>query len=91
MAVVLFPVSIDVPALPPAALDGLARLGVTSVSLVGDDETAGLVFEGWAFDSARAHEAAGAVTGTPDGARTLRPLAHIAVSSGAVDDQRRKS
>jgi hypothetical protein len=90
MALVLFPVSSEVPALPSAALGALARLGVTSVSLVGDDETVGLVLEGWAFDPAQAHEAASAVTGTPDGARTLRPLAHMAVSSGAVDDQRRK-
>jgi hypothetical protein len=91
MAVVLFPVWNEVPALQPAALRALARLGVTSVSLVGDDETAGLVLEGWAFDPARAHEAASAVTGTPDGARTLRPLAHMAVSSGAGDDRRRKA
>jgi hypothetical protein len=91
MAVVLFPVWNEVSALQPAALRALARLGVTSVSLVGDDDTTGLVFEGWAFDPARADEAASAVTGTPDGARTLRPLAHMAVSSGAVYDQRRKS
>jgi hypothetical protein len=90
MAVVLFPVWNEVPALEPAALRALARLGVTSVSLVGDDETAGLVFEGWAFDPARAHQAAGAVTGTPDGVRTLRPLAHLALSSGAGDDGRRR-
>ena len=91
MAVVLFPVSNEVPALQPAALDALARLGVTSVSLVRDEETAGLVLEGWAFDPARAHEAAGAVTGTCDGARTLRPLVQMAVSSAAVNDQGRKS
>ena len=90
-AVVLFPVSNEVPALPPAALHALARLGVTSVSLVRDDETAGLVLEGWAFDPARAHEAASAVTGTCDEARTLRPLVQMTVSSAAVNDQRRKS
>ncbi len=90
MAVVLFPVSNEVPALPPAALHALARLGVTSVSLVRDDETAGLVLEGWAFDPARAHEAASAVTGTCHEARTLRPLVQMTVSS-AVNDQRRKS
>jgi hypothetical protein len=91
MAVVLFPVSSEVPALQPAALDAFARLGVTSVSLVRDEETAGLVLEGWAFDPARAHEAAGAVTGTGDGARTLRPLVQMAVSAATVNDQGRKS
>ena len=91
MAVVLFPVSSEVPALPSAALGALARLGVTSVSLVRDDETAGLVLEGWAFDPARAHEAASAVTSTCDEARTLRPLVQMTVSSAAVNDQRRKS
>jgi hypothetical protein len=45
LAVVLFPVSNEAVALQPAALDALARLGVTSVSLVRDDETAGLVLE----------------------------------------------
>lgn len=91
MAVVLFPVSNEVPALRPAALDALARLGVTSVSLVRDDETAGLVLEGWAFDPARAQEAASAVTGTCDEARTLQPLVQMAVSSTAVDNRGRKS
>lgn len=91
MAVVLFPVSNEVVALQPAALDALARLGVTSVSLVRDDETAGLVLEGWAFDPARAREAASAVTGTCGEARTLQPLVQMAVSSAEVDNQARKS
>lgn len=91
MAVVLFPISNDVPALQPAALDVLARLGVTSVSLVRDEETAGLVLEGWAFDPARAHEAASALTGACDEARTLQPLAQMAVSSAAAHNQERSS
>ncbi len=90
MTVVLFPVWNEVPALSAAAIHALARLGVTSVSLVGDDETAGLVLEGWAFDPARAHEAASAVTGTCVEARTLQPLMQMTVSSAAVNDQRRK-
>ncbi len=80
MAVVLFPISTEVPALQPATLDALARLGVTSVSLVRDEETAGLVLEGWAFDPARAGEAARVVTGHCDGMRTLQPLVQMAVS-----------
>ena len=91
MAVVLFPVSNGAVALQPAALDALARPGVTSVSLVRDDETAGLVFEGWAFDPVRAHEAASAVTGACDEARTLQPVLQMAVSSAAIDNRGRKS
>jgi hypothetical protein len=91
MAVVLFPVSNEVPMLRPAALDALARLGVTSVAFVRDHETAGLVLEGWAFDPARAHEAASAVTGGCDEARTLQPLVQMAVSSAEVDNQGRKT
>lgn len=91
MAVVLFPISNEVPALQPATLDTLARLGVTSVSLLRDEETAGLVLEGWAFDPARAHEAASAVTGTCDEVRTLQPLVQMAVSSTAINNRGRKA
>jgi hypothetical protein len=91
MAVVLFPISSEVPALRPAALDALARLGVTSVALVRDEETAGLVLEGWAFDPGRANEAASAVTSRCNEARTLQPLVQMAVSAAEVDNQRRKS
>jgi hypothetical protein len=81
MVLVLFPVSEQEPALPPAALAALARLGVTSVSLLRDEETAGLVLEGWAFDAARAEEAAHAVAGGRSGIRTLGPLMQMAVSA----------
>ncbi|MDQ3646341.1 MAG: hypothetical protein M3345_05320 [Actinomycetota bacterium] len=91
LAVVLFPVSKEVVALQPTALEALARLGVTSVSLVRDAETAGLVLEGWAFDPARAHEAATSVTGSCDEARALQPVVQMAVSSAAIDNRGRKS
>ena len=55
MVVVLFPVSDDEPSLQPAALDELARLGVTSIALLRDSSLAGLVLEGWAFDPRDAH------------------------------------
>ena len=81
MVLVLFPVSDQEPALQPAALERLAELGVTSVSLLRDEQTAGLVFEGWAFDPARAGEAAHAAAGARDGIRTLQPLMQMAVSA----------
>jgi hypothetical protein len=84
MVLVLFPVSDEEPALRPAALATLARLGVTSVSLLRDEKTAGLVLEGWALDPARAGEAARVVAGAREGIRTLQPLVQMAVSPASA-------
>jgi len=78
---VLFPVSDEEPALQAAALVALARLGVTSLSLLRDEHTAGLVLEGWALDPSRAGEAAHAAVGAGEGIRTLQPLMQMAVSA----------
>ena len=50
MVVVLFAVSDGEPKVDPAGLEELAKLGVTSVALLRDSSTAGVVLEGWAFD-----------------------------------------
>lgn len=84
MVVVLFPVSDEEPALQPASLEALARLGVTSISLLRDQRTAGLVLEGWAFDLARASEAVRAAVGARHGVRTLEPLMQMAVSAAPI-------
>jgi hypothetical protein len=81
MVLVLFPVSDEEPALQPAALAALSRIGVTSVSLLRDEQTAALVLEGWALDPARAGEAARAAAGARDGIRTLQPLMQMAISA----------
>jgi hypothetical protein len=81
MVLVLFPVAGEEPALQAAALAALARLGVTSVSLLRDEQTAGLVLEGWALDPSRAGEAARAAVGAAEGIRTLEPLMQMAVSA----------
>ncbi len=86
MVLVLFPVSDEEPALQPAALAALARLGVTSVSLLRDEQTAGLVLEGWALDPARADEAARAAAGAREGIRTLQPLMQMALSGSPVGE-----
>lgn len=88
IVLVLFPVSDDEPAMQPAALATLARLGVTSASLLRDEETAGLVLEGWALDPARAYEAARAVAGAHATFRTLQPLVQMAVSPADQQDGR---
>ena len=74
---------VDEPRLRPEGFEELARLGVTSVALVRDRCMAGLVLEGWAFDPGDAPRAACAATGSREGIRMLRPLAHLAVSSVA--------
>jgi hypothetical protein len=81
MVVVLFPLADEAPTLRPAAAEQLADLGVTSVSLLQDGSTAGLVLEGWAFDVERAGDAARAVVGACDDVQTLKPLMQMAVSA----------
>jgi hypothetical protein len=84
-AVVLLPASAprEEPSLHPAVIEALARLGVTSIAVVRDDQTLGLVIEGWAFDPGRSAEAVVAALGSPDGAQTLYPLLELAVSPAA--------
>jgi hypothetical protein len=81
MVVILFPVSDEEPRLQPAALEKLARLGITNVALLRDTSVAGLVLEGWAFDPRDAPQAACAVAGAREDLRTLEPLAQMAVSA----------
>ena len=82
LLVLLLPGARDV-TLDTLAIDALAALGVTSAALVRDAETVGLVLEGWAFDDARAAEAAAAVAGSATCHRTLRPLVQMAVTTAA--------
>ena len=82
MIVVLVPSSDAEPSLPPAAVSELARLGVTSVAMLRDERTLGLVVEGWAFDPSRSAEAVvAAITGRRSQAQTLHPLVEMAVST----------
>jgi len=71
----------DIPSLHSA--HKLADLGITAITVLGDEETLALVLEGWAFDPARASEAAEAVL------PTLQPLIlktqfHVAVRCGSA-------
>lgn len=73
----------------------LAALGVTSVVVVRDGQTVGIVLEGWLFDPARSAAAAAealAATakalGATTGARTLHPVLHLAVSSANYEGGR---
>jgi len=90
MVVVLFPVSDDGPRLERAALEELARLGVTSIALLRDPTLAGLVLEGWGFDLRDAQRAAHAVSGFRQDIRMLQPLVQMAVSPAAAQQASRK-
>jgi hypothetical protein len=82
-AVVLLPASVGEPWLRPAAATALARLGVTGIAVVRDDQTLGLVVEGWAFDPGRSADDLLRAVGAVPQARTLYPVLEIAVSPAA--------
>jgi hypothetical protein len=66
----------------------LAQLGVTSAALVRDEQTAGIVLEGWLFDPARSADAAAAAVGAESTVRVLHPVLHLAVSTAAPEGGR---
>jgi hypothetical protein len=62
-------------------VEKLARLGVTSIAVVRDAETVGVVLEGWLFDPARSAGAAASAVGAIARARALHPVLQMAVST----------
>jgi len=69
----------------PAVAQKLATLGVTSVSVLRDEQTTALALEGWAFDPDRSAEAAaGVVTADPAAVRILRPVVESAVHASSA-------
>jgi hypothetical protein len=90
MVVLLMPIAAGAPSLDPDSLRRLAELGITNLALVRDEETVGLVLEGWAFDPTRSGRAAlDALVDTRVEARTLRPLTQLAVSAVSNDREGR--
>jgi hypothetical protein len=88
LMVVLVPASDPEPSLHPATITELARLGVTTLDLVRDEQNLALLLEGWAFDPNRSADAVLAALGcSRSRARTLQPLLHVAVSAGAETGQ----
>lgn len=69
--------------LGPKALEALGRLGVTSLALAQDSETAVVILEGWSLDTVR-HEQAAAALGAAD-ARPLQPIVQMAVSTASSE------
>lgn len=67
--------------LGPAAVRRLADLGVTTLAVVRDERTVGLVLQGWAFDpTSSAALAADAVASRGRAVRALHPVMQTAVS-----------
>jgi hypothetical protein len=82
MLMMLFEGSRGEPVLREHTLGTLARLGITTVSVLRDDRMVGVVVDGWAFDPTRSAEAARtALAGTETGVRVFRPLLQTAVST----------
>jgi hypothetical protein len=72
---VLLDEGVSEPVLDERARGQLARLGITTVSLLADARTLGIVLDGWAFDPARsADDARAVIVGPQGGARVLRPV-----------------
>jgi len=77
------------PVVGPKAVSRLAELGITRVSLLGDQAGIGVVLEGWAFDPARIDEAVREVfPDTGDAVRVFREIEHVAVSVAASERSR---
>ncbi len=79
--VLLVPTDVADGPIGSSAIEALARLGVTTVSLAADNHTTAIILEGWAFDPTRSGAAIEALGGSPDEMRTLQPIAHMAVSA----------
>lgn len=82
MGVLVLLVANDEPAaeVGPAVVERLARLGVTDLSVLRDDQTTAVSLAGWAFDPARSGEAAARTVAAAAGTvRVLRPVLESAI------------
>jgi hypothetical protein len=73
----------DAPTLDEPALSKLRQLGVTTIELLRDESTLGIVLEGWAFEPSRVGDAAVAAMAWERGTRSLQPLLHMAVTASS--------
>ena len=82
MGVLVLLVANDEPAaeVGPAVVEQLARLGVTDLSVLRDDQTTAVSLAGWAFDPTRSAEAAArAIADDDTKVRVLRPVLESAI------------
>lgn len=82
LLVLMLPAGADA-RLHPDAMADLARLGVTSLAVVRDDRSIGVVVEGWGFDAIGSAEGVlSAICGRSRRARTLRPVMEMTLTQG---------
>lgn len=80
--VVMLPAGANARLHPDVVMD-LARLGVTSLAVVRDDRSIGVVVEGWGFDPiGSAEDVLSAICGRSRRARTLRPVMEMTLTQG---------
>ena len=89
MAVLLVASPAQELSLGPETLRQLAALGVTDLAFLRDEQTVGLVLQGWAFDPRQSAAALHTLIATTENTRTLLPLSQASVSPAA--DKRRSS
>lgn len=86
MAMLIGGRDIGQPVVGPVAVGRLAALGITRISLLGDQSGFGVVLEGWAFDPAHIDEAVRAVfPDRSDAVRVFREIEQVAVSLAAFE------
>lgn len=86
MAMLIGGTDVGQPVVGPVAAAHLADLGITRVSLLGDQSGVGVVLEGWAFDPGRTDEAIRAMfPNRRDAVRVFREIQQVAVSPAAVE------
>jgi hypothetical protein len=74
------------PVVGPVAVGRLAALGVTRISLLGDQSGFAVVLEGWAFDPTRVDDAVRAVfPDQSDAVRVFAEIQQVAVSLAAFE------
>jgi len=70
------------------ALERIARLGITSLALLRDDDLVALVVEGWAFDAANSrHVVESLVSSTDRPVRTLQSLGHMVIEGPGLQSR----
>ena len=87
MIVLLVPSPAQELSLGPETLRKLASLGVTDLAFLRDEQTVGLVLQGWAFDPQQSADALHTLVASTEDTRTLLQLSQASVSI-AADDRR---
>ena len=83
MVVLLVPSAPEELSLGPETLQQLAALGVTDLAVLRDEQTVGLVLQGWAFDPQQSAAALDTLIAAAEDTRTLLPLSQASVSPAA--------